>query len=65
MQINLQNLNLHSLKKYKMTEIVQTDLKELNEKSDLSVSVDTVKKGRKVVALHFRFTEDKQIKISC
>ena len=23
---------MHSLKKYKMTEIVQTDLKELNEK---------------------------------
>ncbi|PHM49099.1 replication initiation protein [Xenorhabdus sp. KK7.4] len=38
-------------------------IKELNEKSDLIVSVDTVKKGRTVVALHFKFKEDKQIKI--
>jgi len=45
--------------------VIKPALKELNEKSDLSVSVDTVKNGRKVVALHFRFMEDKQIKISC
>ncbi|PHM33610.1 RepB family plasmid replication initiator protein [Xenorhabdus mauleonii] len=38
-------------------------IKELNEKSDLVVSVDTVKKGRTVVALHFQFKEDKQIKM--
>ncbi|EHK5557261.1 replication initiation protein [Escherichia coli] len=45
--------------------VITPAIKELNEKSDLSVSVDTVKQGRKVVALHFRFTEDKQIKINC
>ncbi|MEX0445549.1 replication initiation protein [Xenorhabdus sp. SGI246] len=39
-------------------------LKELNEKSDLVISVDTVKKGRTVVALHFQFKEDKQIKMA-
>nr|WP_267881416.1 replication initiation protein [Xenorhabdus nematophila] len=39
-------------------------IKELNEKSDLIVSVDTVKKGRTVVALHFQFKEDKQIKMA-
>ncbi|CDG88763.1 replication initiation protein [Xenorhabdus bovienii] len=39
-------------------------IKELNEKSDLIVSVDTVKKGRTVIALHFRFKEDKQIKMA-
>ncbi|EAS2000447.1 replication initiation protein [Salmonella enterica] len=39
-------------------------IKELNEKSDLIVSVDLIKKGREVVALHFKFREDKQIKIN-
>ena len=37
---------------------------ELNEKSDLVVTVETIKKGRTVVALHFRFKEDKQIKMT-
>lgn len=55
--------------KYKEFKILSRDLikpaiKELNEKSDLIVSVDTVKKGREVVALHFHFKEDKQIKIN-
>lgn len=45
--------------------LLKPAIEELNEKSDLSVTVDTVKQGRKVVALHFRFTEDKQIKIRC
>ncbi|HHH2006443.1 TPA: replication initiation protein, partial [Yersinia enterocolitica] len=43
--------------------LLKPAIKELNEKSDLSVTVDTVKQGRKVVALHFRFREDRQIKI--
>ncbi|KLU16125.1 MULTISPECIES: replication initiation protein [Xenorhabdus] len=38
-------------------------LKELNEKSDLMVLVELVKNGRTVVALHFQFKEDKQIKM--
>ena len=44
--------------------VIKPAIKELNEKSDLAVTVDTVKQGRKVVALHFRFTEDKQIKMA-
>ena len=43
--------------------LIKPALKELNEKSDLSVIVDPVKQGRKVIALHFRFKEDRQIKI--
>ncbi len=43
--------------------LIKPSIIELNEKSDLSVTVDTVKQGRKVVALHFRFREDRQIKI--
>jgi len=44
-------------------KIVKPAIKELNEKSNLIVSVDLVKKGREVVALHFHFKEDKQIKM--
>ncbi|MBB2346561.1 MULTISPECIES: replication initiation protein [unclassified Escherichia] len=44
--------------------VITPAIKELNEKSNLTVTVDTVKQGRKVVALHFRFTEDKQIKMA-
>ena len=43
--------------------LIKPSIVELNEKSDLSVTVDTVKQGRKVVALHFRFKEDRQIKM--
>lgn len=44
--------------------LLKPAVKELNEKSDLIVSVDLVKKGREVVALHFHFKEDKQIKMN-
>lgn len=44
--------------------VLKPAVKELNEKSDLIVSVDTVKNGRAVVALHFQFKEDKQIKMA-
>ncbi|EEU9561217.1 MULTISPECIES: replication initiation protein [Proteus] len=44
--------------------VLKPAVKELNEKSDLIVSVDTVKNGRAVVALHFHFKEDKQIKMA-
>ncbi|MDF3646401.1 replication initiation protein, partial [Enterobacter hormaechei] len=37
---------------------------EQNKKSDLAVTVETIKKGRTVVALHFRSKEDKQIKMT-
>ncbi|WP_454770879.1 replication initiation protein [Escherichia coli] len=44
--------------------IIKPAITELNEKSDLVVTVETIKKGRTVVALHFRFKEDKQIKMT-
>src|SRR5471030_1574718 len=43
--------------------VIKPALEELNNKSDLFVIIDTVKQGRKVTSLHFRFKEDKQIKI--
>lgn len=43
--------------------IIKPAIAELNKKSDLAVTAETVKKGRSVVALRFRFKEDKQIKI--
>ncbi len=43
--------------------IIKPAIAELNKKSDLAVTAETVKKGRNVVALRFRFKEDKQIKI--
>lgn len=44
--------------------VIKPCITELNEKSDLIVSVDTIKKGRTVVSLHFQFKEDKQIKMA-
>lgn len=43
--------------------LLKPAIAELNEKSDLAVTVETVKQGRAVIALRFRFKEDKQIKI--
>lgn len=43
--------------------LIKPAIAELNEKSDLSVSVETVKQGRQVVALRFRFKEDRQIRL--
>lgn len=40
--------------------VIKPAIKELNEKSNLSVSVEAVKQGRKVVSLHFRFKEKKK-----
>lgn len=44
--------------------LIKPAIAELNEKSDLAVTVETVKQGRKVVALRFRFRDDKQIKMA-
>jgi len=44
--------------------VIKPAVKELNQKSNLSVTVDSVKKGRSVFALHFHFKEDQQIKMS-
>jgi len=43
--------------------VLKPAIKELNEKSNIIVSVDTVKNGRSVIALDFNFKEDKQAKI--
>nr|WP_077948944.1 RepB family plasmid replication initiator protein [Salmonella enterica] len=48
------------MEKFTITQAIA----EQNEKSDLAVAVETVKKGRTVVALRFRFKEDKQIKMA-
>ena len=45
-------------------DLIKPCVDELNKKSDLAVTVETIKKGRTVVALHFRFKEDKQIKMT-
>lgn len=44
--------------------LLKPAIAELNKKSDLTVTFDTVKKGRTVVALRFQFKEDKQIKLA-
>lgn len=44
--------------------LLKPAIAELNEKSDLKVTVETVKNGRTVVALRFQFKEDKQIKLA-
>ncbi|EBE8912552.1 replication initiation protein [Salmonella enterica] len=43
--------------------LIKPAIAELNEKSDLAVTVETVKNGRSVVALRFKFKEDKQIRM--
>ncbi|EDT8261962.1 replication initiation protein [Salmonella enterica] len=43
--------------------IIKPSIAELNEKSDLAVTVETIKEGRTVVALRFKFKEDKQIRM--
>ncbi|MCV5421297.1 replication initiation protein, partial [Escherichia coli] len=37
--------------------LIKPCITELNKKSDLVVTVETIKKGRTVAALHFRFKE--------
>ncbi|WP_033568723.1 replication initiation protein [Dickeya undicola] len=44
--------------------LLKPSIQELNEKSDLMVVVEPIKQGRKVVALRFRFREDRQIKMN-
>jgi plasmid replication initiation protein len=44
--------------------LLKPAIAELNEKSDLAVTFETIKQGRKVIALRFRFRDDKQIKMA-
>ncbi|ENG0696793.1 replication initiation protein [Salmonella enterica subsp. enterica serovar Newport] len=43
--------------------IIKPSVVELNEKSDLAVTVETIKQGRNVIALRFKFKDDKQIRM--
>lgn len=45
-------------------DLIKPAIAELNEKSDLAVTFETIKQGRKVTALRFRFRDDKQIKMA-
>ncbi|MEK9496743.1 hypothetical protein V2H77_09830 [Photorhabdus sp. P32] len=42
--------------------LLKPAIKELNQKSNLIVFVNIVKNSRNVIALHFNFKEDSQIK---
>ncbi|EHQ0051236.1 replication initiation protein [Escherichia coli] len=44
-------------------QLLRPCVDELNKKSDLIVTVEPIKRGRTVIALHFRFKEDKQVKM--
>lgn len=44
-------------------DLIKSSIAELNSKSDLNVTVEYIKKGRNVVALRFKFKEDKQIRM--
>lgn len=44
--------------------VIQPSLKELNKKSNLTVKVDQVKKGRCIYALHFIFKEKDQLEMA-
>lgn len=44
-------------------DLIKPSIAELNSKSDLDVTVENIKKGRNVVALRFKFKEDKQIRM--
>jgi len=44
--------------------LLKPSIQELNEKSDITVKVTTIKNGRCVVGLDFSFTQDQSIKIS-
>ena len=59
-----EELGLPIVKANRWNDEAAAAIAELNEKSDLVVTVETIKKGRTVVALHFRFKEDKQIKMT-
>lgn len=54
--------------KYKQFKILNRDvikpsIAELNQRSDLTITFDTIKKGRTVAALAFTFTQNKQMKL--
>ena len=43
--------------------VIKPALKELNERSDLTITFEPIKKGRKVTGLAFSFEQDSQIKM--
>ncbi len=54
--------------KYKLFKILNRDVikpavDELNQRSDLIIKYETIKKGRAVAALSFEFKQSKQLKM--
>lgn len=44
-------------------DVIKPSIKELNQRSDLSINFQTIKKGRSVAALIFDFKQNKQLKM--
>lgn len=44
-------------------DVIKPSVAELNQRSDLVISYETIKKGRNVVALAFTFTQNNQLKM--
>jgi plasmid replication initiation protein len=44
-------------------DVLKPSMKEINTRSDIKVRVETLKTGRKITALKFRFIETKQLKL--
>ena len=44
-------------------DVIKPSIKELNQRSDLFIKYETVKKGRSVIALIFEFKQNKQMKL--
>ena len=53
----------YSLFKDLNRDVIKPSIAELNQRSDLVVEYDTIKKGRTVTALAFTFKQNKQIKM--
>jgi plasmid replication initiation protein len=43
--------------------VIKQAVEELNQRSDLVISFETIKKGRSVAALAFTFKQNKQMKM--
>lgn len=44
-------------------DVIKPSIKELNQRSDLTIKYETIKKGRSVSALSFEFKQSKQMKL--
>jgi plasmid replication initiation protein len=44
-------------------DVIKPSVDELNQRSDLTIKYETIKKGRSVAALSFEFKQNKQMKL--